>query len=224
MPEPASIACLLDVDNTLLDNDRGVADLKRHLAEAFDDECQERYWRIFDQRREEFGYADYLGALQQFRCEKECDPHFLQVSLFLLAYPFQERLFPGALDVIAHLGRWGPTIIYSDGDVVFQPHKVKRSGLYDAVNGRVLIYIHKERAIDDLEQRYPAEHYVLVDDKRRILSAVKDQLGERVTTIDIRQGHYVNEPKMAPYPHGDRTIETINELLKFDRAELIGER
>lgn len=173
MTQPPAVVFLLDVDNTLLDNDRITADLKRHLTQAFGAERQERYWTILEERRTELGYTDYLGALQRYRAENLGDPHFLQMSFYLMNYPFGDRLFPGAREVIEHLSAWGPTVILSDGDVIFQPRKVQRSGLYDAVEGRVLIYIHKEQQLADVEQRYPAHHYVLVDDKLRILTAVK---------------------------------------------------
>ena len=171
---------LLDVNNTLLDNDRIVEDLKDHLTQAFGVDRQQRYWAIFEKHREELGYADYLGALQRYRAENPRDPHFLCTSYYLLDYPFANRLFPGSLDVIEQLGNWGPTVILSDGDVVFQPRKVEQSGLYKAVEGRVLIYIHKEQNLDDVEKRYPAEHYVLVNDKLRILTAVKKVWGTQL--------------------------------------------
>jgi FMN phosphatase YigB (HAD superfamily) len=177
MTQLTPVVFLLDVDNTLLDNDRIIADLKAHLTQAFGAERQERYWAIFEKLRLELGYADYLGALQRYRAENPRDPHFLQFSDYLLDYPFADRLFPGALEVIARLHTWGPTIILSDGDVVFQPRKIERSGLFKAVAGRVLIYIHKERELADVEKHYSARHYVLVDDKLRILTAVKKVWG-----------------------------------------------
>jgi len=170
MTQPAAIVFLLDVDNTLLDNDRIGADLKRHLTQAFGAERQERYWAIFEKLRVELGYADYLGALQRYRAENPRDPHFLQLSFYLLDYPFANRLFPGSLDVIEQLRSWGPTVILSDGDVVFQPRKIERSGLFEAVEGHVLIYIHKERELDDVEKHYPARHYV-TDPRVKTLAA-----------------------------------------------------
>jgi len=222
MSEPAPIVWLLDVDNTLLDNDRITADLKRHLTQAFGAERQERYWAIFEAQRAELGYADYLGALQRYRAENPRDPHFLQVAFYLLDYPFANRLFPGALDVIEHLSAWGPTVILSDGDVVFQPRKIQRSGLYEAVEGRVLIYIHKEQELDDVEKYYPARHYVLVDDKLRLLSAVKQVWGARLTTVFPRQGHYAHDPQaLATYPPADVTVECIGDLLQYDLPVLL---
>jgi hypothetical protein len=217
MAQPVPVVFLLDVDNTLLDNDRIVDDLKEHLTQAFGAERQQRYWAIFEECRETLGYADYLGALQRYRIENPRDPHFLNASFYLLDYPFADRLFPDAMDVIARLGRWGPTVILSDGDVVFQPRKVDRSGLYDAVEGRVLIYIHKELELDDVQSRFPARHYVLVDDKLRILDAVKKAWGPRLTTVFPRQGHYAHDPRtVAAYRPADITIQRIGDLLRYD--------
>ena len=190
------VVFLLDVDNTLLDNDRVAADLQRHLKREVGSEREQRYWAIFEQLREELGYADYLGALQRYRIEYPRDPHLLTVSSFLVNYPFANRLFPNSLDVIDSVKQWGPAVILSDGDVVFQPRKVERSGLFDAVEKNVLIYIHKEQELEDVERRYPAKHYVLVDDKLRILTAVKQIWGSRVTTIFPRQGRYARDPQI----------------------------
>jgi FMN phosphatase YigB (HAD superfamily) len=215
---------LIDVDNTLLDNDRVIADLNRHLSEAFGAKRQERYWAIFEELRAELGYADYLGALQRYRSENPRDPNFLEISSYLIDYPFANRLFPGSLDALEHLGAFGPTVILSDGDVVFQPRKVRRSGLHEAVEGRVLIYIHKEEELDDVEKRFPARHYVLVDDKLRILTAVKKVWGARLTTVFPRQGHYALDPKVvASNPPADITIERIGDLVKYDRPRLLGQ-
>jgi len=222
MTPSVPVVFLLDVDNTLLDNDRIGSDLKRHLTEAFGAERQERYWTIFETLREELGYADYLGALQRYRAENPRDPHFLQISHYLLDYPFADRLFPGSLDVIARLRAWGPTVILSDGDVIFQPRKIDRSGLFEAVEGRVLIYIHKERELEDVEKQYPSRHYVLVDDKLRILTAVKKVWGARLTTVFPRQGHYAHDPEaLAAYPPADVTIERVGDLLRYDLPALL---
>jgi FMN phosphatase YigB (HAD superfamily) len=222
MTQPSPVVFLLDVDNTLLDNDRVAADLKRHLTAAFGAERQERYWTIFEELRAELGYADYLGALQQYRIENPRDPHLLRISSYLVDYPFANRLFPGSLDVIEHLGAWGPTVILSDGDVVFQPRKVQRSGISEAVEGRVLIYIHKEQELEDVQKRYPARHYVLVDDKLRILTAAKAVWGPRLTTVFPRQGHYARDPKeVAAYPPPDVAVERISDLLQYDLPALL---
>lgn len=221
MTERSPIVFLLDVDNTLLDNDQIIAELKQHLLRFFGDEHQQRYWIIFEKLRAELGYADYLGALQRYRAENPSDPNFMKLAFFLLDYPFLKRLVPGALEVLKHLSQWGPTVILTDGDVIFQPHKVRQSGLYHAVNGRVLIYIHKEQQLDDVEARYPAEHYVLIDDKLRILSAVKHLWGSRLTTILPRQGHYAHDPAiMSAYPPADITIERLSDMLQYDIATM----
>jgi FMN phosphatase YigB (HAD superfamily) len=219
------VVFLFDVDNTLLDNDRVSADLKGHLQDKVGTEREARYWSLFEQLREELGYADYLGALQRYRVENPRDPNLLTVSRFLLDYPFANRLFPNALDVVEHVKQWGPAVILSDGDVVFQPRKVDRSGLLEAVDGNALIYIHKELELDDVEQRYPAEHYVLVDDKLRILTAVKNAWRTRVTTMFPRQGHYAVDPKVVcKYPPADVTIERIGDLLEIDMPSRFRDR
>jgi FMN phosphatase YigB (HAD superfamily) len=212
----AAVVFLVDVDNTLLDNDRVTADLRRHLDEVVGPAGRARYWALFEQLRVELGYADYLGALQRYRLEFPRDLRLLTVSAFLVDYPFANRLYPGSLDVLERFRGWGPTVILSDGDVVFQPRKVRRSGLAEAVDG-VLIYVHKERELDDVEQRYPAEHYVLVDDKLRILTAVKRAWGSRVTTVFPRQGHYAHDPEiLATHPAADLTVERIGDLVDYD--------
>jgi len=209
----ADTVFLLDVDNTLLDNDAVVEDLRRHLITAFGEGFERHYWEIFEELRRELGYADYLGALQRFRIEHPRDPHLLEVSLFLLAYPFADRVYPGAFDAIRRLASRGLVVILSDGDVVFQPRKVERSGLWTAVDGRVLIYIHKEQMLDDVAQRYPAERYVMVDDKVRILAEMKNVWGDRLTTVFVRQGHYANDPSLlAAYRAPDVTIDRIGSL------------
>ena len=217
-----SIVFLLDVDNTLLDNDRVTADLRRFLTREVGVERQERYWAIFEQLRTELGYADYLGALQRYRVEQLRDVHLLTMSSFLINYPFANRLYPESLDVLDHLGKWGPTVILSDGDVVFQPRKIERSGIFDAVAGRVLIYIHKEHELDDVEQRFRADHYVMVDDKLRILGAMKERWGARLTTVFVRQGHYAHDESVATMKPADVTIERIGELLNYDLPALSG--
>ncbi len=214
--KPVKMVFLFDVDNTLLDNDRVTGDLRKHLEREVGPERAQHYWTIFEQLRTELGYADYLGALQRYRREYPHDLHLLTVSRFLVNYPFANRLYPSALDVIEHVKTWGTPAILSDGDVVFQPRKVDCSGLFEAVDGNVLIYVHKELELEDVERRYPSEHYVLVDDKLRILTAVKRTWGARVTTVFVRQGHYALDPKIvSEYPAADRTVERIGELLNF---------
>jgi FMN phosphatase YigB (HAD superfamily) len=218
---PSKIVFLFDVDNTLLDNDRVTADLKRHLESQVGPERAGRYWALFEELRRELGYADYLGALQRYRVENPRDPNLLTVSRFLVNYPFANRLYPNSLDVVDKARTFGPAVVLSDGDVVFQPRKVDRSGLFEAVDGNVLIYVHKEKELDDVEKRFPAERYVIVDDKLRILAAVKAVWGRRVTTVFPRQGHYALDPEAtAKYPAADLTVERIGDLLGVDFARL----
>ncbi len=217
MTAPKDVVFLLDCDNTLLDNDAVQVDLRAHLAREFGVENRDRYWAILEQLRAEVGYVDYLGALQRYRLGVESDPRLLQMSSFLVDYPFASRLYPGALDAIRHLGTEGLTVILSDGDVVFQPRKIQRSGLWAAVEGRVLIYIHKELMLEAVAERYPARHYVMVDDKLRILAAMKRTWGDRVTTIFPRQGHYALDRKnIIAFPAADLTIERIRDLVDYD--------
>src|SRR5580698_2415253 len=216
------IVFLVDVDNTLLDNDRIQQDIKTHLAQEYGAACRDRYWAILEDLFTELGYRDYLGALQRYRVEHPQDMHLLSMSSFLVDYPFADRLYPGALDVLARLRGWGPTVLITDGDVVFQPRKVEQSGLSAAVDGEVLIYIHKELALDDVAARYPAHHYVLVDDKPRILAAVKQAWGDRVTTVMPRQGQYAHDSKiLASVSVPDVTVEHIADLLTCNPADLV---
>jgi FMN phosphatase YigB (HAD superfamily) len=215
LPDPVTF--LVDVDNTLLNNDHIQDDLRQHLGHVFGATCRDRYWAILEDLMTELGYRDYLGALQRFRVEHPTDIHLLSMSSWLVDYPFANRLYPGSLDVLERFRSWGQTVILSDGDVVFQPRKVERSGIVEAVARHVLIYIHKEQALDDVEQRYPAQHYVMVDDKLRILTAIKKVWGDRVTTVFPRQGHYAADPaELAKYPPADMTVEQIGDLLDHD--------
>lgn len=221
-PGHAKIVFLFDVDNTLLDNDRVTADLKHHLGKEVGRQGAQRYWSIFERLRAERGYADYLGALQRYRSKSPHDPRLLTVSRFLIDYPFANRLFPNSLDAVERVKRWGKAAILTDGDVVFQPRKVERSGLFEAVNGNVLICVHKERELDDVAQRFPADHYVMVDDKLRILTAIKKIWGRRVTTVFVRQGHYALDPKiLAANPAADVSLERIGDFLGYNLADFI---
>ena len=212
---------LVDVDNTLIDNDRIQQDLKDHLERVFGAAARVRYWKILEDLFQELGYRDYLGALQRYRLEHPLEVELLSMSSFLVDYPFADRLLPMALAALKHLANYGPTVILSDGDVVFQPRKVERAGLFDAVDGRVLIYVHKEEALADVERRYPADHYVLVDDKLWILTAVKRYWGQRVTTVFARQGSYAHDPAVVEAsPAADVTIERIADLIRCDVARL----
>jgi FMN phosphatase YigB (HAD superfamily) len=213
----AKTVFLFDVDNMLLDNDRVIADLTKYLKREVGPERARCYWTIFERLRTRLGYADYLGALQRYRSEYPHDLGLLAISRFLINYPFANRLFPNSLDVIEHVKRWGTTVLLTDGDVVFQPRKVDRSGLYEAVDGHALIYVHKEHELADVEDRYPATHYVMVDDKLRILATIKKIWGSRVTAVFVRQGHYAHDPKiLASCAPADVSIERIGELLNYD--------
>lgn len=214
MPAGSSVVFLFDVDNTLLDNDRVTADLRRFLDGEVGAERARRYFAIFEELRKELGYADYLGAIQRYRQEYPQDSHILSMSTHFIDYPFANRLFPGSLDVLEHVRAWGRPVILTDGDAVFQPRKLQRSGLQEAVESHILVYIHKEEQLDDVERRYPADHYVLVDDKVRILAAVKASWGTRVTTVFVRQGHYALDAQdVAKYPEPDVRVERIGDLV-----------
>ncbi len=222
MTAPNPIVFLMDVDDTLLDNDRVQEDLKRHIERQFGPGCRDRYWAIQEELFTELGYRDYLGALQRFRIEHPYDPHLVTVASFLVDYPFANRLYPGSLDVLKRFRSWGQTVILTDGDVVFQPRKIERSGIFETVADHVLIYIHKEEALDDVERRYPAQHYILVDDKLRILTAVKKVWSDQVTTVFVRQGKYALDPAaIVSYPPADVTVERISDLLDFDLPTLL---
>jgi FMN phosphatase YigB (HAD superfamily) len=213
---------LFDVDNTLLDNDRVTEDLRRYLEQEVGPERNARYWSIFEELRSELGYADYLGSLQRYRIEHPHDSHLLMISTYLVNYPFANRLFPNSLDVIEHFQQWGTVVILTDGDVVFQPRKIERSGLLEIVEKNVLVYIHKEFELADVERRYPSQHYVVVDDKLRILTAIKACWGERVTTVFTRQGHYAHDKdEVAKYPAADRSVDRIGDLLNYDLQKLV---
>jgi FMN phosphatase YigB (HAD superfamily) len=217
-----NVVFLLDVDNTLLDNDRFGADLGARLENAFGTDQRDRYWAIFAALREELSYADYLAALQRFRVGLDDNPELLQMSSFLLEYPFSDRLYPRALDAIAHLGVFGMPVILSDGDVVFQPRKIQRSGLWNAVQGRVLIDVHKERALDAMQKRFPARHYVAVDDKPQLLAAMKRALGERLTTVFVHQGHYAAQSSnLVIEPNPNLDIQQIAGLLDYDLTDFL---
>jgi FMN phosphatase YigB (HAD superfamily) len=225
MSNSINLVFLFDVDNTLIDNDRVQADLKEHLEQTYGIAARDRYWEILEKLRNELGYVDYLGALERFRIEAIHRPDVLRMSGWLVDYPFADRLYPGALDAVKHVQQWGTTVILSDGDAVFQPRKVERSGLWQAFDNRVLIYVHKERELDDVERFYPADHYVLIDDKLRILAAVKKIWGERVTTVFPKQGHYACDPEiLAKFPPADIELATIRDLSTHDLSTFLENR
>ena len=222
MTEPPRVVFLFDVDNTLVDNDRVQADLKEHLAQTYGPATRDRYWDILEELRQELGYVDYLGALERYRVEALHRPEVLRMSSWLVDYPFADRLYPGALDAVKHVQQWGTHVILSDGDAVFQPRKVERSGIWRAFDGRVLIYIHKEDELDDVARLYPADHYVMIDDKLRILAAVKKVWSERVTTVFPKQGHYAYDPQaLAEYPPADIDLARIADLMTCDLAAFL---
>jgi FMN phosphatase YigB (HAD superfamily) len=215
------VVTLFDVDNTLLDNDRVVADLMRYMTQQLGEDRQRHYWDLFEGLRSELGYADYLGALQRYRAAYPRDTHVLSVSSFLIDYPFANRLFPQSLDVVDRARTWGPVAVLSDGDVVFQPRKISRSGLLDSVRGNVLIYVHKEQELGDVERRYPAERYIFVDDKLWLLDAFKRHWKGRVTTVWPKQGHYITDKRVSDLPAPDVIVERIGELLKWELPALV---
>ena len=223
MPDRTPVVFLLDVDNTLLDNDRIVQDLRNYTTEQFGDSGMKEYWTIFDAMRAELGYVDYLGSLQRYRIANPHDHRCLRISSFLLEYPFADRMFPGAYDVIKRFQAWGPTVILTDGDVVLQPWKIHQAHLSKAVNRHVLIYIHKEQELANVEELYPAEHYVMVDDKLRILTAMKKAWGLKLTTVFPKQGHYAHDPAvLESCPPADLAVEHIGELLGVGLDALLG--
>lgn len=224
MKRADKIVFLVDVDNTLLDNDRIQEDIEHYIGREFGPRCRDRYWTIQEELFQTLGYRDYLGAFQRFRVEHPYEHHLVTAADYVVDYPFQRRLYPGALDVLARLRQWGRTVILTDGDVVFQPRKVVRSGIFKAVHGHVLIYVHKEAALADVQRRYPAKHYVVVDDKLRILDAIKKVWGKRVTTVFPCQGKFANDPKIqAAFPDAaDVKIKRIRDLLQINPSRLIG--
>jgi FMN phosphatase YigB (HAD superfamily) len=219
------IVFLFDIDNTLVNNDHVQADLKQHLATTYGPEARDRYWEILEQLRTELGYVDYLGALERYRLESLHRPEILRMSNWMIDYPFADRIYPGAMDAVRHVRRWGLPVVLSDGDAVFQPRKVERSGIWNEFDGRVLIYIHKEEELDDVERLYPARHYVLIDDKLRILSVAKKVWGDRVTTVFPKQGHYALDPAvLTQYPPADVELASIGDLVKYDLKRLVKQR
>jgi hypothetical protein len=218
------IIFLFDIDNTLVDNDHVQGDLKEHLATTYGPEARDRYWEILEQLRQQIGYVDYLQALDRYRLEAMHRPEVLRMANWLIDYPFADRLYPGALDAVRHVRQWGLPVVLSDGDAVFQPRKVERSGLWREFENRVLIYVHKEQELDDVERLYPARHYVLIDDKLRILTTVKKIWGDRVTTVFPKQGHYALDPAIAEFPPADVELRKIGDLVKYDLKQLVNLR
>ena len=217
---PNDIIFLLDVDNTLLDNDRFGTDLGDRLEQSFGAFERARYWSIIARRREELGLVDYLGSLQEFRAGLDDHAELLEMSQFLLEYPFAQRLFPNALAAISHLATLGRPVVLSDGDIVFQPRKIQRSGVWAAVEGRVMVYVHKEKVLDHVQRLYPAKHYVMIDDKSNLLAAMKSVMGSNITTVFVRQGHYAMDPEAGLVnPAPDLVIERIGDVTKLSLTD-----
>lgn len=222
---PTPVVFLFDVDNTLFDNDRFAADLTARLDHQVGQPQRERYWSIYAELRDRLGYADYLAALQALRANDDEQPALLHMSAFLLDYPFSERLYPRALAALEHLGTLGTTAILSDGDILFQPRKIQRSGLWNAVEGRVLVTLHKERQLELIQRRFPASHYVMIDDKPPLLIAMKQALGIQLTTVLVRQGHYATDVQTAQLqsstmePAPDMSLEHIGDLCELTLAD-----
>ncbi len=222
MSPPDPVVILVDVDNTLLDNDRILEDVRNHVGEVCGPAARDRYWEIVIRLFDELGYRDYLGAFQLYRAENPHDPRLFELAKFVIDYPFADRLYPGALESLRTFSQWAPTAALTDGDVVFQPRKVERSGIWRALDGKVMIYVHKEDELDDVARRFPAEHYVLVDDKLRILTAIKKIWGVRVTTVFPRTGMYARDPEvLAKYPPADVSVESIGELASWSLDKIL---
>ncbi|HLX97517.1 MAG TPA: hypothetical protein VKR62_02385 [Roseiarcus sp.] len=216
MNSAAGAVFLFDVDNTLFDNDRFREDLRERLLAAHGERASARYWAIMDELWDALGYMDYLGALERLRLENRYDREIPVTANWLLDYPFADRLYRHALDAVSYAGKWGLPVILSDGDAIFQPRKIVRSGLWEAFDGHVMIYVHMEKELEDVARRYPAAHYTLIDDKARILAAVKAAWADRVTTVFPKQGHYAREEPPRDGATVDRTIERIGDLLALD--------
>ena len=217
MPLAEDTVFLFDVDNTLLDNDRVKSDLKEKVLQDFGQEACNRFWAIYEEQRKKHIYADFIGTLERFRLEHLHDPKALRLSLWMMHYPFADRLFPDALAVVRHVSQWGLPVVLTDGDGVFQPYKLERSGLWNAFDGRVLGYVQKDQELEAIAQAFPARHYILVDDKLKLLNAVKGIWGNRVTTIFVKQGHYANDPNvLASEPVADVSVDRVAELMMHD--------
>ena len=222
MTEKHELVFLFDVDNTLLNNDHVERDLREYLSSCLSTQARDRFFEIFEELRQEIGYADYLGALQRYRLEALHDPQVFKMSCWLVDYPFAQRLYPEAVGVIEHVRHWGLPVILSDGDAVFQPRKIERSGLWEVFKDQVLIYVHKETMLEDVEKLYPAQHYMMVDDKLRLLAAIKKIWRQRVTTVFVKQGHYANDPEtLASYPSADIHVDHIHDLLGYNLAAFL---
>ncbi len=211
---------LLDVDNTLLDNDQVRTQLEAAVTDAVGPARATRLWEIYEAVREELDFVNFPETLERF--SRECDEVAClgRLSSILYGFPFAECLYPGALQAIHHVKSLGLPVILSDGDQLFQRYKIRAAGLETAVDGRVLVYVHKEQSTDDIRKRYPATHYVMVDDKPRIHTAMKAVLGDQVTTVMVCQGKYAADPAQHDYPDPDVTLDSIQDLVQLTAAQL----
>ncbi|MFN2465530.1 MAG: HAD family hydrolase [Candidatus Dormibacteria bacterium] len=215
----ASLVFLIDIDNTLIDNDRVKADMEAQIRQLAGPSGSEDFWNLYEEVREELDYVDLPITLARFRAQRPDVRKFPQISAMLLGYPFEDALYPEALHVVEHLKRMGKVVVLSDGDPVFQPAKIARIGMADAVDSNVLIYAHKEQHLDEVTDLYPAEHYVVIDDKPGVLGRMKARLGPRVTTVQVRQGKYASVGAEEPGPAPDRTFAGIAGCLQLSEAD-----
>lgn len=217
--DPRSIVFLLDVDNTLLDNDRLKEDLQRRFLTLLGQERSDRFWQIYEEVRRDEDYVDYPLTFKRI-AEEQNDPE-LRTSLetVLEGLQFSSYLYPGVLGTLAYLRTLGTPVILSDGDQVFQPYKIRYSGLERAVDGHVLIYVHKEQELPRVFAHFPADHYVAVDDKPRILAALETECPTTFTTVLVLQGKYAVPGAFTPAP--DYVIDRIAALHSFSKERFL---
>lgn len=220
MSRIAPVAFLFDVDNTLLDNDRVRAELAETIERIVGPERGEAFWESYEQVRRDRDYVDYPNTIARFGRAFPDEVGYPDVADAILGYPYRAAVFPGAHDVLRQAQRVGPVAILTDGDPVYQPAKVARAGLTEAIDGPVLVFDHKEQHLAEVERRVPAERYVMVDDKPRILAAMSDRLGERMSTLHVCQGRYAHAAEHDEFPDADRTVDAIAELLDVDLASV----
>jgi hypothetical protein len=212
---------LLDVDNTLLDNDRAKEDMAARVEDLVGAERAARWWELYEQVRQETDVVDYPRTLTRYRAVFPDEPRFPHLADFILGLPYAGYVYPGALETLTYLRTLGTTVIVSDGDAVYQAAKIARAGLAAAVDDHVLIFLHKEGRIEDVRQRYPAEHYLLIDDKLRILARLKGILGDLVTTLHVAQGHYASSER-GIYPAADLEVPSIAAVRQLGREVFLG--
>ncbi|WP_158744178.1 HAD family hydrolase [Acidisphaera sp. L21] len=212
--ETAPLVFLVDVDNTLLDNDQFQDALKAHIAKVSGPAARDRYWEIQEHLFHSLGYRDYLGAFQTYRLERPEDVDAIWLSLFVVDFPYATLLYPGALELIAALRKLGRVVALTDGDAVFQPRKLQGAGLIEPLDRHIMICVHKEAEVAEIERRYPAERYVVIDDKIRLLTAFKKVWGNKVMTVFPRQGQFGLDTKViAANPPADIDVDRIAQLL-----------